>query len=83
MPNRSTNITPFFMVHGSEVVLSIELQYGSPRVSTYQLIESEQAQQDAIDLLEESRDIAITRLVGYQQTHQRHHAQKVHPWLSR
>jgi hypothetical protein len=31
------------MVYGSEVVLPIELQYGSPRVQAYQSIEAEQA----------------------------------------
>jgi hypothetical protein len=33
------------------------LQYGSPRVQTYQLVEPEQAQQDIVDLLKESKDI--------------------------
>jgi hypothetical protein len=39
-----------------------------PRVQAYQLIEVMQARQNAIDSLEESRDITITRSVGYQQT---------------
>jgi hypothetical protein len=42
-PNRSTNFTPFFMVYGSEVVLPTKLQYGSPRVQAYQLVEVMQA----------------------------------------
>jgi hypothetical protein len=49
MPNRSTNFTPFFMVYGSDVVLPSELQYGSPRVLTYQLVEEDQAGKDTID----------------------------------
>jgi hypothetical protein len=56
------------MVYEAEVVLLTELQYGSPRVQAYQPIKVEQAQQDTIDLLEESRDIAVTRSAGYQQT---------------
>jgi hypothetical protein len=67
-PNISTNLTPFFMVYEAEVVLLTELQYGSPRVQAYQPIKVEQALQDTIDLLEESRDIAVTRSAGYQQT---------------
>jgi transposase InsO family protein len=29
---RATGFTPFFMVHGSEVVLRMDIDYGSPRV---------------------------------------------------
>jgi hypothetical protein len=54
-----------FMVYGSEVVLPIELQYGSPRVQVYDPVEAEQAQQDTTDLLEESRYIAIARSAKY------------------
>jgi hypothetical protein len=66
-PNRSTSFTPFFMVYGAEVMLPIELQYGSPRVWAYQLGMAEKARKDAIELLEESRDITVMRLAGYQQ----------------
>jgi hypothetical protein len=57
------------MVYGAKVALPIELQYGSPRVQAYQPIEDEQAQQDAIDLFKESRDITVTRSAEYQQIH--------------
>jgi hypothetical protein len=43
MPNRLTNFTPIFIVHGSEDVLPSELQYVSHRVQAYQPIEAEQA----------------------------------------
>jgi hypothetical protein len=67
-------------VYGAEAMLPTELQYGSPKVQAYQPNETEQARQDAIDLLKESRDITITRSVGYQQTLRWYHAQRVHPW---
>jgi hypothetical protein len=67
------------MMYGSEVVLPSELQYGSPRVQDYQSVEAEQARQDVVDLLEESRDIVIVRSPRYQQTLQRYHARRVHP----
>jgi hypothetical protein len=50
------------MVYDSEVMLPFELQYGSPRIQVYQPVEAEQAWQDIIDLLEESRDIGITKI---------------------
>jgi hypothetical protein len=80
MPNRLTNFTLFFMVYGEEVMLPTELQYRSPRVQAYQSVEAEQAWQDALNLLEESRDVTITRSAGYQQMLQRFHARKVDPW---
>jgi hypothetical protein len=65
MPNRSIKFTPFFMVYGSEVVLPIKLQYGSPKVQAYQSVEAEQAQQDTINLLKELRDITVARSARY------------------
>jgi len=34
-PSRATGYTPFFMVYGSEVILLTDLDYGVPRVRTY------------------------------------------------
>jgi hypothetical protein len=68
------------MVYGAEVMLPAEQQYGSPRVQAYQLVEAKKAQQDAMNLLKESRDIIVTRSAGYQQTLRRYHARRVHPW---
>jgi transposase InsO family protein len=34
-PSRATGFTPFFLVHGTEAVLPMDLEYGSPRVRGY------------------------------------------------
>jgi hypothetical protein len=34
-PSRATRFTPFFHVYGAEVVLPMDLEYGSPRVGGY------------------------------------------------
>jgi hypothetical protein len=34
-PSPATGFTPFFMVHGSEVVLPTDIDYNSPRVRAY------------------------------------------------
>ena len=78
-PNCSTGLTPFFMVYGSEAVLPSELEYGSPRTRAYQLASSEEARQDAVDILEEARDNAVKRSAKYQQALRRYHARRVHP----
>jgi hypothetical protein len=82
MPNRSINFTPFFMVYGAEVMLPTDLQYGSPRFWAYQPDAAEEARRDATNLLEESRDTAIIRSVGYQQTLRQYHTRRVCPRTS-
>jgi hypothetical protein len=54
------------MVYRADAMLPTELQYGSPRVRAYQSDAAKEPQKDAIDLLKESREIAITMLAGYQ-----------------
>jgi hypothetical protein len=56
------------MVYGSDAMLPSKLQYGSSMVQAYQPDEAEQAWHDSVDLLEESRDVAIARSARYQQT---------------
>jgi hypothetical protein len=64
-------------VYGLEVVLPSDLHYGSPRVQAYRPVKEDKEQQDASNLLKESRDIAVTR---YQQMLCQYHARRVHPW---
>ena len=52
-PNRSTGVTPFFMVYGAEAVLPSDLLHDSPRVGNYVETENELARQDSVDALEE------------------------------
>jgi hypothetical protein len=52
---------------------------GPPRVQAYQPDEAEQTRRDAGNLLEESRDVIVSRSARYQQTLWRYHAQRVHP----
>jgi hypothetical protein len=54
------------MVYGAKAVLPTELQYRSSKVQAYQPIKAEQARQDAINWLEESWDITVTRSTGFQ-----------------
>jgi hypothetical protein len=53
------------MVYGADAVLPTELQYGFPRVRAYQPGVAEEGRKDAIDLLEKTWDIAITRSARY------------------
>ena len=66
-PNRSTGYTPFFMVYGAEAVLPSDIRRDSPRVAAYVEANNEQARREALDLLDEKRDLAAARSVIYQQ----------------
>ena len=45
--------TPFFLAYGAEAVLPSDLDHGTPRVKAFDRDRAMEAQQDAIDLLEE------------------------------
>ena len=76
-PNRSTGRAPFFLVYGAEAVLPSDLLHNAPRVEIYNEAEAEQARQDAVDLLEEEREMALIRSTIYQQDLRRFHAKNV------
>ena len=63
--NRSTRATPFFLVYGSEAILPSDLKHNAPRVAQYTEEEAEAARQDGVDLLEEERNLALTRSAAY------------------
>ncbi|XP_073355650.1 uncharacterized protein [Aegilops tauschii subsp. strangulata] len=76
-PNRSTERTPFLMVYGAEVVMPSDLLHNTPRVELFSEAEAEQGRQDAVDLLEEEREMALNRSTIYQQDLRRFHARNV------
>ena len=52
---------PFFMVYGSEAILLTDLDYGAPRVKAYDEQGAEASLEDAMDQLDEARDVALLR----------------------
>ena len=76
-PNRSTKRTPFFLVYGAEAVLPSDLLHNAPRVELFSETEAEQAREDAVDLLEEEREMALVRSTICQQDLRRFHARNV------
>ena len=76
-PNRSTGYTPFFMVYGAEAVLPSDIHHDSPRFAIYVEADNEQARQEALDLLDEKRYMALARSAVYQQDLQHYHSRRV------
>ena len=70
----STKFTPFFMVYGAEAVMPSDVVHDAPRVNAYTESDSTTALADAMDLLDEERDIAIQRSTVYQQNLWRYHS---------
>ena len=76
-PSRATGYTPFFVVNGFEAVLPIDLDYGAPRIRAYDEQGAKASHQDAMDQLDEARDIALLRLAKYQHALRQYHSQSV------
>jgi hypothetical protein len=64
-PCRATGFTPYIMVHGSEAVLPIDIDYTSRRVQAYTKEGNQVALEDAIDQLDEAHDVALLRCAKY------------------
>jgi hypothetical protein len=78
MPSRATGFTPFFLVYGSEDMLPTDVEYGSPRLKAYNKQNNEATREDALDQLEEARDVALLHSAWYQQSLRRYHDKHVH-----
>jgi hypothetical protein len=67
------------MVHGSEAVLPTDINYGSPRVRAYTEEGNQVALEDAIDQLDEARDVVLLQSAKYQQALRRYHERNMRP----
>jgi hypothetical protein len=76
-PSRAMGFTPFFLVNGAEAVLPTDLEYGSPRVKSYDEGTSQQAYEDLLDQLDEACTVALMHSARYQQALRRYQARKI------
>ena len=73
-PSRATGYMPFFMVYGSKAVLPSDLDYGAPRIRAYDEQGGEASHEDAMDQLDEARDVALLCSAKYQQALRWYHS---------
>jgi hypothetical protein len=55
------------MVYSVEAILPTDLNYGAPRVMQYKELEAKEYLKDALDQLDEARNIALLQSAEYQQ----------------
>jgi hypothetical protein len=67
----------FFLLFGAEAVLPTDVRYCAPRVVSYIKEDAQTALEDALDLLDEARDIALARSAVYQQSLRNYHSRWV------
>jgi hypothetical protein len=77
--NTATQETPFFLVHGVEAVLPVEITHEAPRITAYDEVTSKEALQDDVDALDEARDVVLARATQYQQNLRNYHSSRVPP----
>jgi hypothetical protein len=78
-PNAATQETPFFLVHGTEAMLPVEVTHEAPRVTGYDKVISTEVLQDDVDALDEARHKALERATQYQQSLWNYHSSRVRP----
>jgi transposase InsO family protein len=78
-PNTATQETPFFLVHGAEAVLPVEITHESPRVREYDEETSQKALEDDVDAVDEARDAVLSRVSAYQQNLRNYHNRRLRP----
>jgi transposase InsO family protein len=78
-PNVVTQETPFFLVHGAEVVLPIKITHEALRIAAYDETTSTEALQDDVDALDEATDVGLARATQYQQSLRNYHGSQVRP----
>jgi hypothetical protein len=66
-------------LYGAEAVLPTDVIHDAPRVVLYTEEEAKEARENDVDLLEEAREITLSRTAVCQQNIRRYHAQKVNP----
>ena len=76
-PSRATSYTPFFMVYGFKAILLTDLDYGAPRVRANDEQGAEAFLEDAMDHLDEERNVALLHSAKYQQTLRQYHSRRV------
>jgi hypothetical protein len=76
-PKPCYRINTIFMVYGFEAVLPTDLEYGALRIRAYDEQGNQTTREEALDQLDEARDVALLHSARYQQALWRYHSRRV------
>jgi hypothetical protein len=76
-PSWATGLMPFFMIYGFEAILPMDLEYGAPRIRAYDEQGNQTTREEALDQLDEARDVALLHSARYQQALRCYHSRCV------
>ena len=65
------------MVYGAEAVMPHDLRFDAPRVVLYDESEADKAMEDDTNVLDEARDITLSRTATYQQSLHNYHGRRL------
>jgi transposase InsO family protein len=75
--SRATGFTPFFLVYGSEAMLPTNVEHRSPWLRAYNEQNNDATRENALNQLEEARDVALLHSARYQQSLRCYHDKHV------
>jgi hypothetical protein len=64
-PTHATSHMPFFMIYGAEAVVLADIDYGTPRLMMYKEPKTKEFLEDALDQLDEARDVTLLHSAKY------------------
>jgi hypothetical protein len=67
----------FFLLFRAEAVLPMDVRYCAPHVVAYIKEDAQMELEDTLDLLDEARDVTLTRSAVYQQSLHNYHSRRV------
>ena len=75
--SRSTGVSPYFLVYGSEAILSADIAFRAPRVEHYDEEQAAAVRTEDVDRAEEERLITCVRTAKYLEVLRRYYSHNV------
>ena len=75
--SRSTGVSPYFLVYGSEAILPMDIAFQAPRVEYYDEEQAVAVQTEDVDWVEEEHQITCVRTTKYLEGSRRYYNRNI------